>query len=133
MNRRRLIGIPILLMTGALCLFCGENKGTGPDDGAALFVVELEHFSSSYDAGTSTSPIIAEPCSNASNDSSATGLDVPNEWIMVTVDVPEAGDYVAHLSYASNAGDVVGARMEMDGCGAATTAMFLLSQGTGTG
>jgi hypothetical protein len=132
-SKRRLVWIPIVFVAGSLCLFCGENTGTGPDDSAALFGVELEHFSSSYDAGTSQVPIHAEPCSNASNDSSATGLDVVDEWIMVTVDVPEPGEYVAHLSYAANAGEVIAARMEMDGCGTVTSTEFLLDQGTGTG
>jgi hypothetical protein len=132
-NAKRLLWVPIAFLFGGVCLFCGTRSGTGPDDGDALFMAELEHYFASYDAGTSQVPIMAEPCSNASNDSSATGLDVSGEWIMVRVDIPQAGEYVAHLSYASNAGDVIAAKLEMDGCGTATTCNFLLDDGTGTG
>jgi hypothetical protein len=130
---KRHLWLPVAALLGGMCLHCGENKGTGPDGDDAFFAVELEHYSSSYDDPASQAPIKAEFCSNASNDSSAVGLDVPGEWIMVSVDIPESGSYIAHLDYAANAGDVITARLEMDDCGTATETDFLLDAGTGTG
>jgi hypothetical protein len=115
-----------------LCLSCGQDKGTGPD-GGALFKVELEHYFSSFDAGTSQIPIASSRCTNASNDSAASGLDVSGEWIMVSVDVPQSGAYRPTLTYASRAGAIISLRLEMDDCGTSTTADFLLTQGSGIG
>jgi hypothetical protein len=131
-NGKRHLWFPVVLVVAAVCLFCGENKGTEPD-GGFLFAVELEHYFSSYDAGTSQVTITADRCGNASNDSSVVGLEVSGEWIMVHLDIPEGGRYTAYLSYASRAQDVVGARLEMDGCGTATATDFLLTDGSGTG
>jgi hypothetical protein len=128
----RWLWVPTVLLLAGACLFCGENKGGGPGGGIALFEVELEHYFGSFDAPASQMSIRNERCSSASNDSSATGLDVSGEWIMVMVDVPESGSYVAHLSYASEPGDVIAVSMEIEDCGSATTAEFLLSEGSGT-
>lgn len=129
---KKLLWFSVIALLAGLCLSCGTDKGSGPGDGS-LFEVELEHYYSSYDDPEDSEIYIRKfGCSSASNDSSIYGFDVSGEWIMVSIDIPEDGDYRPHLIYASNVGDVITVRLEMDGCGTATAADFLLDAGTGT-
>ena len=120
-----------VLLMGFL-LSCGTSDVAGPD-GAPLFKVELEDYSSSYDSDTSLFPIEKSYCVTASNDTTVMGMDIPGEWILVSVDVPEEGVYRPYLDYASTEGAVIAVKLEMAGCGASTTADFLLTDGTGLG
>ena len=129
---KRYTWFPVIALVAVLCLSCGKDKGAGPD-GGSLFKVELERYFSSHDDDASQVPIERAPCNNASNDSSVTGLDISGEWIMVSVVVPEDGEYIPHLTYASRPGVIISLRLEMDGCGTSTTAGFLLTDGTGMG
>jgi hypothetical protein len=134
MVTKRHLWFPVFALVAGLCMYCGEDKGGGPDGDGSLFEVELEHYFSSYDDPEDSGIYIRKfPCGNASNDSSVYGLDVSGEWIMVSLDIPEAGTYVPHLNYAAPAGQVITVRIEMDECGGATVADFLLNDGTGTG
>jgi hypothetical protein len=129
---KRHLWFPVIALLAGLCLSCGQNKGTEPDDGT-LFKAELEHYLSSFDDDASQVPINSSGCTSASNDSTVSGLDIAGEWIMVSVNVPQDGSYRPHLGYASNPGAVISLRLEMDGCGSSTTANFLLTQGSGMG
>ena len=129
---RKCPGFLIVVLVAGLCLSCGKSKGVGPD-GGPLFKVELEHYTAGFDEATSQESIATEPCSKASNDSAVVGMDVPGEWIMVPVDIPEDGDYRPYLGYASPPGEVISVKLEMEACGTRTTANFLLTNGTGTG
>lgn len=122
----------LIALLGGLCLNCGKDSGTGPD-GGSLFEVELEEYSSSFDGDGSQETIQSVGCSSASNGAAVYGLDVPGEWIEVTVDVPEDGTYRPHLQYASRVGANISLRMAMNGCGSSTTVDFLLTKGTGLG
>jgi hypothetical protein len=48
------------------------------------------------------------------------------------VNIPEDGSYVPHLSYAAASGDVIKVKLEMEDCGSAMVASFVLNAGTGT-
>ncbi len=132
MAGRRHLWLPVIALFAWFCLSCGQDKGAGPD-GGSLFKVELERYFSSFDNEASQVPIQSARCTNASNDSAASGLDVAGEWILVSVDVTESGTYRPYLTYAANVGSVISLKIEMDGCGTATTANFLLTEGTGLG
>jgi hypothetical protein len=129
---KRYLQLAVAAVLLGLCLSCGTSGVTEPD-GGPLFKAELEHYHQSFDAETSQFPIERSPCVNASNDSTISGLDVPGEWIMVWVDVPEDGTYRPYLDYAAEQGAVISVKLEMAGCGTSTTANFLLTDGTGIG
>ena len=129
---KRHLWFPVIALLAGFCLSCGQDKGVGPDDGT-LFKVEIEHYFSSHDDDASQFAISSSPCPNASNNSTVSGLDISGEWIMVSVDVPEDGTYRPHLDYASEPGDMIAVKIEMDECGTSTAANFLLTEGTGIG
>ena len=129
---RRHLWFPLAALLAGLCLYCGEDAGTGPD-GGSLFKVELEDYTSSFDGDGSEIAIQTVGCSSASNGAAVYGLDVAGEWIVVPVTVPKDGTYRPHLSYAAHAGANIALKMEMDGCGTSAAVTFLLTQGTGLG
>ena len=133
MTGKRHLWFAVFVIIAGLSLYCGTDKGSEPDNGGTMFGVELETFSSSFDdPQLSEIEIRKLACGNASNDTSVYGLDVPGEWVRVPVEIPESGTYVPHLRYAAKEGDLISIRLEMDGCGSATVASFLLDEGTGT-
>jgi hypothetical protein len=132
MTGRGYLRFVVITLFAMLCLSCGKDSSTGPD-GAPLFKVELEHYSSSFDDEASQFAIQRAGCQNASNDSTVFGLDISGEWIMVDLYVPEDGTYRPYLDYASEQGAVITLRLEMDACGTSNPADFLLTDGTGIG
>jgi len=132
MTGKRYLGFPLIAFLLGVCLSCGKSDVTDPD-GGPLFEVEVEHFSSSFDDEASQYAVTRILCVTASNDTTVIGMDVPGEWITVSVDVPEDGVYTPYLYYASQQGAVISVRLEMTGCGESTTSDFLLTDGTGLG
>jgi hypothetical protein len=86
---------------------------TVPAWSAERILVEGEDFGlyGSHDLGGM--PIAALFCTGASGYYAANGLDVPGEWILLKVDVPDAGCYSSKLAYQAAYDDDVNLRVRM--------------------
>ena len=84
-----------------------------PAWGAGDLIVEGEDFEfyGSHDLGGI--PIAAVFCPGASGYYAADGLDVPGEWILLSVNVPSEGCYSSILAYQAGYGDDVNLRVRM--------------------
>ena len=84
-----------------------------PAWGAGDLIVEGEDYAlyGSHDLGGI--PIGTVFCPAASGYYAASGLDVPGEWILLSVNIPSGGCYSSTLVYQTGYGDEVNLRVRM--------------------
>lgn len=91
------------------------------------FWVEAEDFTDSSGTGI----VRGVSCGGGKG---VAGLDAPDEWIEIPIDVPATGFYQPWIWYASAYKDTLKLAMTTDGCGEDTsTIRFVLKDGTGVG